>query len=88
MFHPPSQASAPELHLVGTKATTKRQLNDLSSQVKTLDLSLPLAVQATAIYWCFQSSSLITLLTIKPVKLLLLSVLCMWVKTVLKMTES
>ncbi|MEQ2293160.1 hypothetical protein AMECASPLE_030428, partial [Ameca splendens] len=68
--------------------TTKRQLNDLSSQVKTLDLSLPLGVQARAIYWCFQSSSLITLLTIKPVKLLLLSVLCMWVKTVLKMTES
>ncbi|MEQ2221119.1 hypothetical protein ILYODFUR_012426 [Ilyodon furcidens] len=41
LFHPPSQASAPELHLVGTKTTTKRQLNDLSSQVKSLDLSTP-----------------------------------------------
>ncbi|MEQ2227470.1 hypothetical protein ILYODFUR_038008, partial [Ilyodon furcidens] len=41
LFHPPSQASAPELHLVGTKTTTKRQLNNLSSQVKTLDLSTP-----------------------------------------------
>ncbi|MEQ2314353.1 hypothetical protein AMECASPLE_011217, partial [Ameca splendens] len=41
LFHSPSQASAPELHLVGTKTTTKRQLNNLSSQVKTLDLSTP-----------------------------------------------
>ncbi|MEQ2281392.1 hypothetical protein AMECASPLE_029821 [Ameca splendens] len=41
LFHPPSQASAPELHLVETKTTTKRQLNDLSSQVKTLNRSTP-----------------------------------------------